>query len=340
MSWRGGVLALRVYTRTGDKGETSLAGGRRVPKDHPRIEVLGALDEAFSCLGLARSLCGVGERAEVVAKVQAVLVEIMSSVAGFATPLRPEERVAEVEGWIDDLEFEREVAGLLLGRERGFWLFGEDPAGSALQLARALLRRAERELVGASKSEDGLAGLVPLINRLSDLLFVLGLALSVEAWIRRFARVLSSCLIQELGGEVRKEMGCGSLSLEEAMRLIASARRRAEELGVPMVIAVVDGAGFLLAFQRMDGALLVSCDLAVKKAKTAALIRKPTHVVAELVQPGAMLYGFASYEDFCSFGGGLPVERGGKVVGGIGVSGGTVEQDVDVAYFALSSFGG
>lgn len=115
--------------------------------------------------------------------------------------------------------------------------------------------------------------------------------------------------------------------------LAAVAEAEAVKIGVPMAIAIVDSEGGLQFFKRIDGTLPVSTELAMSKAYTAAVIRTPTHTVGELAQPGAPLYGIQHTHNgkIVLFGGGYPLSVGGKVVGAIGVSGGTVEQDMLVA---------
>jgi uncharacterized protein GlcG (DUF336 family) len=107
----------------------------------------------------------------------------------------------------------------------------------------------------------------------------------------------------------------------------------AAKIEVPMAIAIVDGEGGLQLFKRMDGTLPVSTELAISKAYTAAVLRMPTHQVGELAQPGAALYGIqhTHHGKIVLFGGGYPLCVHGNVVAAIGVSGGTVEQDMLVA---------
>ncbi len=116
------------------------------------------------------------------------------------------------------------------------------------------------------------------------------------------------------------------------------AEAEAAKLGVPMSIAVVDSEGGLQLFKRMDGTLPVSTELAVSKAFTAAVLRMPTHQVGELSQPGAALYGIQHTHNgrIILFGGGYPLKVNGHVVGGIGISGGSVEEDMQVAQPAVA----
>jgi uncharacterized protein GlcG (DUF336 family) len=111
------------------------------------------------------------------------------------------------------------------------------------------------------------------------------------------------------------------------------AERKARNLGVLVTIALVDEGGQLLAYGRMDGALPASGELAVSKAYTAAALRMPTQEVGALAQPGRSLYGIQHTHQgrIVLFGGGLPLRLGGGVVGGVGISGGTVEEDIRIA---------
>ena len=127
------------------------------------------------------------------------------------------------------------------------------------------------------------------------------------------------------------------LSLEDARWLIAAAQRRAQEVGVAFCISVVDESGNTIAFERMDGAKVLSVRLSDDKAYTAAISRRPTHEYNELCQPGSLVFGIhtSSSGRFSLVGGGYPVMDGENVLGAIGVSGGSAEQDMDCASFAI-----
>lgn len=120
---------------------------------------------------------------------------------------------------------------------------------------------------------------------------------------------------------------------EAAMRVIDAAIVEAGNQGVPMNIAVVDTAGHLKAFVRMDGALLGSIDISQRKAKTSALFRAPSGAIGQLAQPGQPLFGIENTNGgLVVFGGGLPLQNAdGDVIGAIGVSGGSVQNDEAVA---------
>ena len=123
------------------------------------------------------------------------------------------------------------------------------------------------------------------------------------------------------------------VNLENAEKAIAAARRKAKSLKTQMCIAVVDSGANLKAFLRMDDAWVGSIDIAIKKAKTAIFFGMPTGQIGQLSQPGGPLFGIEhSNEGLITFPGGLPiVDEEGVLVGAIGVSGSTVEDDDAVA---------
>jgi uncharacterized protein GlcG (DUF336 family) len=123
-----------------------------------------------------------------------------------------------------------------------------------------------------------------------------------------------------------------TLTLADARSLIAAAEAKAEQIGVPYNIAVVDAGGNLVAHVRMDGAWLGSIDIAIHKAFTARAFDMTTEDLADMAQSGKPLFGINStnHERVVIFGGGAPVMRGDRVIGAIGASGGTVDQDVEV----------
>jgi uncharacterized protein GlcG (DUF336 family) len=130
-----------------------------------------------------------------------------------------------------------------------------------------------------------------------------------------------------------------NISLEQAQALIAAAQLKAQEIGVPMNIAVVDAGANLKAFVRMDNAWLGSVDIAIKKAKTARFFDMETGAIGGLSQPGGPLYNIeVSNGGLISFPGGIPIKSAGEIVGAIGVSGGSVEQDHEVAAAGLEAY--
>ena len=129
-----------------------------------------------------------------------------------------------------------------------------------------------------------------------------------------------------------------SITSEGALEAIRAAERKAAEIGVPMCIAVVDESGVLKAFSRMDGAALLSVDIAQDKAYTAVSFGIPTHGWFDFIKDDPpLLHGIVKTPRLIVFGGGYPITVDGAVVGAIGVSGGHYEQDMVVAQAGLAA---
>lgn len=130
------------------------------------------------------------------------------------------------------------------------------------------------------------------------------------------------------------------VTLPQARELIRAVEQRAAEMGVNAVVAVSDAAGHVVAVECMENAYIASFDVAVNKAFTVTALQMSTAQLKPLAQPGASLYGiqFTNGGKIVIFGGGEPLKRGGRIVGGLGVSGGTEEQDTALAAFGAEIF--
>lgn len=174
---------VKIYTRTGDSGDTSLLGGERVSKAEPRVGAYGDVDELNAHLGVARAAIDDEQLSSMLQRLQQDLFAVGARLADSAR--RVADRVAKaaigdadvrrLEQWIDQLEAE-------LPPLRRFILAGGSPAGSALHVARAVCRRAERSVValGADAVEPEI---LVFLNRLSDLLFVIARAANHRAGV-------------------------------------------------------------------------------------------------------------------------------------------------------------
>ena len=130
------------------------------------------------------------------------------------------------------------------------------------------------------------------------------------------------------------------MTLNEARTIIAAAEKKAAEIGQPMNIAVADAGGNLVAHVRMDGAWIGSVDISIKKAWTSRAFDITTKDLATHSQSGGQFFGIHASNDgrVMIFAGGIPLKRGGKVVGAIGVSGGSGDQDHAVAEAGAAAF--
>ena len=129
-----------------------------------------------------------------------------------------------------------------------------------------------------------------------------------------------------------------NLSLEKARKIIRAGERKAKEMNIAAVFAVVNPEGNLIIEERMDNAILVSIEVAYKKAYTAAALKLNTEDLTALVQPGAMFYGLQSDPKYIVFGGGMLLKVDGKVVGAVGVSGGSAQEDMEIAKACVKAF--
>jgi len=166
---------MKIYTRSGDEGETGLFGGGRVPKAHPRVEAYGSVDELNAALGVAVAALDDTDLRLRLNPIQQDLFSLGASLATPgadtgtarpATPPLPEGRVKEMEAWIDEAMDEAPEL-------RSFILPGGTQGSAALQMARAVCRRAERAVVELAGQESVHPAILSYLNRLSDLLFAL-----------------------------------------------------------------------------------------------------------------------------------------------------------------------
>jgi cob(I)alamin adenosyltransferase len=174
---------MKIYTRTGDDGKTGLYGGTRVTKHDPRVLAYGTVDEANSALGLARTLLREPDLDEALVEIQNALFDVGAELA---TPVDAPQRehispiaASDVE-WVEEVidHFSDELEPL-----QSFILPGGDAAGAALHLARAVIRRAEREVTALGEQVEVSAELRSYLNRLSDLLFTLARVANMRAGV-------------------------------------------------------------------------------------------------------------------------------------------------------------
>ena len=302
-----------LYTKTGDKGQTSLVGGSRVSKSSLRVECYGTIDEANSMLGLAYAQTDREYIRTTVHRIQGRLfalgAELASDEQGAAglTGKISEEDVAFLEGVVDKCTE-------TTGKQTHFVIPGVDPASAALHVARTIVRRAER---------------------LSDAVYALARLQEDLTQEERLRAQVTALVRKQLSAP---EGGLPPFSLASLQRMAQRAVERAGQLGVPVVFSAVDSGGNLVLLQRMEGALLGSVDVSAGKAYTANAFQMPTHELGQAARPDGPLYGIdaSAPGKIVLFGGGFPYVVNGEVVGGIGVSGGTVEQDMDIAWYAMS----
>ncbi len=320
----------KVYTRRGDFGETDLYGGARISKDHKRVECYGTMDEVNAHIGLAYSLLENADMKIVLRQIQKRLFVIGAELASDENGLNQlKERITDADVVFLEKTIDRYQANVT--PRDGFLIPGGTIASAALHVSRTAARRFERLLVGLKKEEAVREEVVQYANRLSDTLFIMAQAEEERVLIQEIKRKVMDKL--KMNG-----ISCLDFSLTIIKRIAEAAERKAAEMGVPIVFAVVDAGGNLILLHRMEDSLLASIDIAANKAYTALSLKMPTNELSGPANPGGSLYGITTTNSsrIVSFGGGYPVFKDGAVIGGIGVSGGTVEQDMEIARHALS----
>jgi cob(I)alamin adenosyltransferase len=171
---------MKVYTRTGDDGSTSLAGGRRVPKFHPRIEAYGSVDELISWIGLLRDFRENGSRRDTLIYIQDQLMRCALSLATEEEKNEKAEKYLPDKNCVSVIEGEIDRMEARLPSTRNFVLPGGNILVSYCHIARCVCRRAERSVLRLNNAEKIPPILYKFLNRLSDYLFILSRLISLE----------------------------------------------------------------------------------------------------------------------------------------------------------------
>ena len=295
---------MAIYTRTGDAGTTALFTGQRVSKTHPRVEAYGTLDELNAALSLCVCVAKNPQHRQLLENIQLQLFWFSAELASESEEPTPEQRYISSEE-IAALEAAIDIAMGRVPPLRSFILPGRSEAARRLHFARTLARRAERRLVELSTEISVRHVLMRYINRLSDCLYALARAEDHDAHQNEIIEKVAERYLAAVQPPATKEPTM-SLSFQELHQLTRAAVTRAEELQVPVVISIVDANGTQTVAWRMPDALLVSSELAPKKAWTAVAMKTATHELTSVVQPGAALYGLESHMQgkVVTFGGG------------------------------------
>lgn len=356
---------MKVYTKNGDKGMTSLASGMQIFKSDERVEAMGDLDELTSQIGLARVLVRDDFLRAGLQRVQKALITVMASVADGRTQknVLPEEEITFLEEEIDRMND-------AMPQQTAFVLPGGSEASARMDVARTVCRRAERALVVVARKFNVQEPVKAYINRLSDYLYtaarwletaesaavpsvstptvkpqpaVIPATVAPAAVSAAAPAPTGGSAIMDQSNDIVKEVlrqlgGYRPLDLARAKRLIEAVEAEADRQGKKAVIAVCNAEGNPVAVHVMDGAFLVSYEVAVKKAYTSVAVKMPTIELAKLAQPGQTFYGLANLEKMVIFGGGVPLVENGRIIGGLGISGGTGEEDHALCEYALGIF--
>lgn len=341
---------MSIYTANGDKGTTNLVHTKNVSKSDDRIQLVGTIDELSSHLGLIKTMMSKADDIRFIENIQRTLNAVCSGVADpFNREFRTEDdRTGQLEEEISRLE------GLFHCPEEENILPGSSRLSAELDIARAVARRAERDLAAVSVKFGADNGAKKYMNRLSDYLYVMARYMeTTEQPVQKkeeitpfggkeaepVAAVQTPMTDEAVIQEVLKRMGIqGRITLDGAKRLIDKIEQEAKRRGKNAVIAVCGPDGNPIAVHVMDGAFLVSFDVATKKAYTAVAVKMSTKELAVLAQPGGTFFGVDKMDNgkIVIFGGGVPLKVGDTIIGGLGISGGTGEEDHSLAEYGLS----
>ena len=328
-----------VYTRTGDSGLTGLFGGSRVPKQDPGVEAYGTVDEANSAIGEAKA---VAIDDSVRARLHGIQQRLFVVAAELASDDRGREILANTVGPADvsDLEHLIDECQAVTGPQREFVVPGRDVPSAALHRARTVTRRAERRVLTMAETIGVRPELITYLNRLSDTLYALARLTEHHHDVAMVEQLVRAAVARASSGStsITGSATIRAYDLETLKRMAEAAEARATELGVPIVFAGVDAGGNLMLLHRMTDSLLGSIDIAIGKAFTSAAFTLPTAALKDLSTPSGELHGIQNSNGgrVVVFGGGLPVFVDGRIAGGVGVSGGTVDQDVCIVTHAIS----
>jgi ATP:cob(I)alamin adenosyltransferase len=329
-----------IYTRSGDAGQTGLFGGSRVKKQSILVEAYGSVDETNASIGAAKVVCTVEPYKSTLDSIQRRLhmlaAELASDEAGRARLHNTigEADIAALEKLIDDCV-------VITGPMHEFTVPGFDEPSVRLHQARTVCRRAERRILAAAEAHPVRPEVIKYVNRLSDALFAIARVAEVaheraalEATVRQ---VVAEALGPQPTGHVPTDHRVPRFDLDAVKRAAATAEAKGASLGLPIVFAACDAGGNLMLLHRQPDSLLASLAIAQDKAFTAASLKLPTAVLADAAGPTGPLNGLASSHGgrMCIFGGGVPVFVDGQIAGGLGVSGGTVEEDISIVASAL-----
>lgn len=329
---------MAIYTKTGDKGTTSLFDGTRVKKSDLRVDTYGTFDECCAQVSVAQKLANYPETVEHLDWVQHKLFQLNAEIAtekhmdklAAKSHLIAESDIYQMENWID--QYTQRLPEL-----HSFILPGQTLSSAQLHVARSVCRRGERLLIELSETLEMREELRKFVNRLSDCLYIFA---RMEDQGESEKKLINEILrrYSKRTGSQNKNSSVEKSQLVSNYKIFQACEQQAQIIGVPVSMALVNTTGNLVGFYRMPGALLISESLAQKKAYSAVAMKCNTHELTEKIQPEGELYQLEPVTDgkIVTFGGGfLITDSQGQILGGIGISGGTVEEDMAIAQKGL-----
>lgn len=197
-------------------------------------------------------------------------------------------------------------------------------------LLYTIIKKIQRRFISLSKNKEIRVVLINYIDKSCDFFHIIYKFIREKAMVKYVTELISEKL-----SSIDMD---NNLSLEKARKIIRAGQKKAKKMNIAAVFAVVNAEGNLIIEERMDNAILVSVEVAYKKAYTAAALKLNTEDLTALVQPGAMFYGLQSDSKYIVFGGGMLLKINGKIVGAVGVSGGSAQEDMEIAKACVNAF--
>lgn len=320
---------MKIYTKTGDGGSTSLIGGDRAEKCDLRVWAYGSIDEANSSIGIARTYIKEEELLKNILNIQKSLFEVGAELASVGTK-HYKQRIVEndiknLETIIDRLDTKKPL-------QNGFIVPGGTVESAHLDVARTDVRRAERYIIELKNSYEINKYLIKYINRLSDAIYAIARYFDYKFIIEKCEEKINENSRMNLKPLLQ------GINRKLAEYITKKCIEKAYEIQVPMVVCITDFGGNIILLERMDDAILISLEVAMKKAYTAVALKQQTRDVHRLALPNGAFYGINNLDKIIALGGGIPLKIENQVVGAIGISGGSVEQDIEVAEYGAKAF--
>jgi ATP:cob(I)alamin adenosyltransferase len=350
---------MSIYTKQGDNGVTSLKDSRNISKSDDRIQLIGNIDELTSNLGLVKASY---PKQDIKLQVEQIQKNLQIVMAGIADQYNRNYKLKEEE--VEQLEKEIDSLQQLFPPLTAFVLPGDNTLSAQIDIARTITRRAERWMNGVAKKYSVDNAARKYMNRLSDYLFTL--ARYTDYLLNpnqsnsnqhnsqkgiKGEKLMSELKKNELGSQIEKnaiidavihklDAKNNKITLDSAKKLIDKIEVYAREQGMSAVIAVTNPEGNPVAVHVMDGAFLASFDIAMKKAYTSVAVKMSTKELAKLAMPGETFYGIDKADNgrMTIIGGGIPLCIMDHIAGGLGISGGTAEEDSKIAEYGLHMF--
>lgn len=329
-----------IYTKTGDKGQTGLYGGSRIDKDSLRVECYGTLDEAISMLGLAYTQTQTPKIKQYIHHIQERMFQAGAELASDEHGMDMlKDKINEAD--VKYLENIIDECTAVVGLQREFVVPGVNPSSAALHVARTVVRRAERNIVALKRTETIRELLQKYVNRLSDACYAMARLEETYKQMSDLKALVEKVVREQLGFQKKEEYEM-DMTLESMKQMSLYVEEKAKEMGVPVVFSAVDAGANPILLHRMEDSLLASIKISMDKAYTSCTLKLPTCDLAAAAAPGGGLYGIQNLCDgrIVIFGGGYPIKKDGKIIGAIGVSGGTAEEDMAIATYALEKMQG